>query len=1356
MNFVKKKTTAMMRKHLLLALMTFCSAILFGQENLAVRRCANIDRLVPIVNIHIDVNNNKWVADGEGLFLAQSPDFASTVEVAKDQISLLALPDGNEELNIPRADLEAQMDGFFQQITCGYYNKRKDELWIGTNVAGVYRFKTQPKLELIDVIDRRSSKLRSDQITTISKVLNGPMLIGTDDGFLKIEGKKSDLIGKFFRIDRMVPHNESIWVLSDGEIFEVDINGDMLPIPIEERLVEGDIVDIELDSRGRIWIASEIVARLEILDESFDYELFGPAQEFTSQDVNCIAIDGDDALWVGTYDKGVYYIGESSSFTATLAVLKELSCDENVQDAILQVRASGGQPPYNYLWESDIKGDKRENLGPGNYAVTVSDQAGQSVELEARIEEARLTITIDQEKVADIGEADGHATVNVSGGSGRFTYQWDTGSERQTARDLAAGIHEVTVTDLKSNCSSVATIEILEASAPLTAELTLSNELSCPGASDAVVNAVVRGGEKPYQYKWSNNAVSEQLNGLAAGQYTITITDRQGSSITQQIEITDPTPISAQVKVIRPATTNQADGAALVQVNGGTGPYTFQWDSGESTEQAEKLANGQHQVTITDSKGCSVVATVPITEDVLPLEAEFEVVKSLDCNESADGALRLIVAGGKPPFQYQWSNQQNTAEATALGSGSYSATITDAAGTQVSASIELEAPDPITVSTSIRSTANTNQADGRATLDVKGGSGRYFYQWDNGEKEATAKQLKAGDHTVTITDDKGCEAIATVKMTEEILPLAVTLEPSASIACVGDQNITLKALVNGGKPPFTYQWTGAEGERDEISGVGAGQYSVLVTDAAGTVVTQQISLEDPDPISATITIRSSANTNQSDGRATINASGGNGKYTYRWDNGETDQTAKQLAAGEHQVTITDQSGCEEVASVTMTEDILPLSVTLEPNKSIACAGDQDVSLKANVSGGKPPFTYQWNNGTASEDQLDNLGMGTYIVSVTDAAGTIVEQRIQLDAPQPLATETSFIQPATTNNEDGKATIKVSGGTSPYQYLWDNQETTETAEKLAPGDHSVTITDANGCQITSAVSVDEKILPLAVSLIQTKEILCYDDRSGGLKVDISGGKPPFDLKWNYEILSGQEVNNLGVGTYTINVRDNAGNFVSESLKLDQPDSLAITLVRQTRTTYDYTKDGQAVIEVTGGTPPYRYAWDNGEDEAEAIELAVGKHEVTVTDANGCAITLALETEQKILPELTAGRLRQGQTLQVSNLYFEADSTDVTPESYKVLNEIVEFMNENPGIVIEVGGHTNNIPPHEFCDKLSTERAKSVAYYIVSNGVNTKRVVYRGYGKREPKYSNRTEDGLRRNQRVEIKILRIDGD
>ena len=130
------------------------------------------------------------------------------------------------------------------------------------------------------------------------------------------------------------------------------------------------------------------------------------------------------------------------------------------------------------------------------------------------------------------------------------------------------------------------------------------------------------------------------------------------------------------------------------------------------------------------------------------------------------------------------------------------------------------------------------------------------------------------------------------------------------------------------------------------------------------------------------------------------------------------------------------------------------------------------------------------------------------------------------------------------------------------------------------------------------------------------------------------------------------------------------------------------------------------------------------------------------------------KDKILEELDRSTIRRGQKIKIDQLYFEADTTDINVESYTVLNEVYDFLNDNPDIVIEIGGHTNGIPPHDYCDKLSKASAEAVAKYLIQKGIEDERIMFKGYGKRKPIASNSSEEGRKRNQRVEIKIISMD--
>ncbi len=1032
-----------------LLVLFFC--IVYGnvlaQEAMQVQRCADIDRRVPINNIFIDDSNNKWVADKEGLFLAQSPEFAKTVDIATDKWSLLSAPDGNMELNLDKESLQRLMGNSFASISTAHVMPSKKELWIGTTGGGLFQFKVNPGLALIKKFTSGNSKLKSNNIHTLHIDATGKLYAGTDDGLFAKKGSKESLYNKGFDVTAIANYHNDIWVIADGEILEVDSKGNFYEMEIDPRKMEGDLVDIDFDSQGRLWIASEVVTRYNL--ETEYYDLFGPAEEFTSQRVMCITVDGDDAAWVGTTDKGVYFIGRSSSLNATVIIKDLLACEANAKNASLQVRATGGQPPYTFKWGKGLKGENPKGLGPGTYTVTVTDKNGETTKANKTINDPRLNVSVTMVKEASLGGGkDGQAEIKITGGNNNFTFLWDNGETQKIATKLTGGQHTVTITD-KGSCSTTATVNITEKLAPLSVMLEQSNPITCNGTATGAIEAIANGGEGPYTYKWGNAKGKDNTAvGLAAGNYQITVSDSKGSTATTNITLEEPSQLTVAVKIKAPATTNNADGKAVAKGDGGTGKYSYKWDNGEGTDTASKLPAGNRNVVITDENGCKANQDFAITEDILTLEVD-------------------VIIDGK-------------------------------------------------------------------------------------------------------------------------------------IKCAGDDTAVLKADISGGKPPFKYQWSNNAGSAESANGLVAGEYGLTVTDAKGTTATTTVSVKEPKSLTAFIEVKAPASTNNADGTALVKADGGTGKYTYRWKNKETTATASKLNAGTHSVQVSDEQGCTTSAEVKMTENILAMSAQIEQTQEIKCAGENAAALAVTVKGGKSPFTYEWSDARINGEKGSQITAGTYQVTVTDAAGNSATTKIEIKEPEQL---TVVI----------KKNISASGA------------------------------DA--------------------------------------------------------------------------------------------------------------KDGRASAVVEGGLPPYSYAWNNGETTERAKKLAVGEHSVTVSDANDCKATVKFEVLQKLIPALTAGRLRNGQILQVPLIAFKADSTDVLASSYPTLDEIAVFLQQNPSVKIEVGGHTNNIPEHDFCDRLSTLRAKSVADYIIDKSIVADRVVHKGYGKRKPKYSNDLKDGRAKNQRVEIKILSL---
>ena len=666
----------------------------------------------------------------------------------------------------------------------------------------------------------------------------------------------------------------------------------------------------------------------------------------------------------------------------------------------------------------------------------------------------------------------------------------------------------------------------------------------------------VSGGKSPFEYQWGQESLTgENPNALAAGQYQLTVTDAAGNETNATILLEEPTELTASISPKSPASTDNADGQATVKVEGGTGDFTYKWDTGETAATATTLAAGSHTVTVTDQAGCTATADIEIGEDILPLAIELKEENKITCAGETNGAITVDLSGGKGPFEFQWGQENITGEnPKGLAAGQYQLTVTDAAGNVTKAAILLEEPIALSASITPNSPATPGNADGQATAKVEGGTGDYSYKWDTGETEATATTLATGNHTLTITDQAACTTTATIEIGEEILPLAIELNGNTQISCAGEKDAAIKVEVSGGKAPFEYLWNEGGLTGDNLNGLAAGTYEVTVSDATGSSVSSKIIIEQPEPIVASINLKSPANPDQADGQAIALVKGGSGKYTFIWDNGEKNATATQLNAGTHSVTIEDENGCFTTSLIEVGEDIQPLVVQLRESASIGCAGENNAAVTVEITGGKAPFDYQWSNAAISGENADGLMPGNYQITITDAEGTKEVAKIEIIEPTPISIELSQTSPASPNNADGIAQVKVKGGSGKYTYKWANGETTAKAEKLALGVHAVTVSDDNGCAISGEVEIDENILPLAVSLEQTAEINCADEENAALAVNVKGGKSPYQYKWNSDQLDGPNVTGLAPAIYEVTVSDVSGQTKVSKIKIIAPKTL----------------------------------------------------------------------------------------------------------------------------------------------------------------------------------------------------------
>ena len=1343
MFFLNRKT------NFLLTALLFSTALFAQKSDRQVTRCGGVSRSAPVRNIFVDSDNSKWVASGSGVYKVMACDLSTPLEIAGGELSPYMFAGGNTDVRWTN-DILQMVLGTAPIITASFYDTRNDWLWLGTQESGLFQLKTKPSLQLIQKFTSSNSKLKSDNITTIFQDRAGRYWVGSDLGLIigTPDKWKADLEG--YDVQRIREFGADIYVLADGEFWLVSGGERWEAIRIKEKALEGEAQDFDLDPSGKLWILSRMVSYYDLLTDQF--QVFSGAEYYTSEYGRCMAVDQDGAVWIGTDDKGLYLIDKSSSLIVNCVVDQPISCGGNGKDAVLLVKTSGGKAPFSYAWsDTKLQGESPNNIAPGSYTVTVTDSNGKTKSAKTKVEDPRFTVIMELKKAESVpGAKDGSAEVKTVGGTAPFKYRWDNDETTSPAVKLSGGSHSVTVTD-QSGCNAIGSIAIKQNLAVLEATISETTPIPCAGGN-TILKVDVTGGKGPYQYEWSKPSMENaQPSGVTAGTYTLTVVDAAGGKTVTSITLVQPSALSAIATVQAPASTGGSDGKASTSTRGGSSPYTYRWDNGETAEQASQLSPGVHTVTVTDANGCTITAKVTISENILPLSAVIEETGQINCFGGKAG-LEVKVNGGKGPYEFLWSNPKLVGyQPTGVQAGTYTVTITDAAGGRTTTVFTLKQPAELSATTSLEAAASTASNDGRATVQATGGTSPYQYRWDDNETTDRNKRLSPGVHTVTVSDVYGCSTTTTVDVSENILPLTAKIEQTGPITCNGGTT-GLKVRVAGGKPPFQFQWSIPALQGQEPQGVPGGNYQLVITDAAGGRSSTAFQVKQPDALVLTAQQQSPAAAGSSNGSSKIQVSGGTQPYIFIWDNEETSEVATRLKAGDHTYTVTDNNGCSNTGTVNIQENILPLQASLSEITPINC-NDGQTGLRVTVHGGKGPFQFKWSDPTFQGDQPAGVPAGGYDVTVSDAAGKQVLASYVVKQPDPITLSITIQAQASAGNSDGKAKVQTRGGNgAPYQYRWDNGETDETATKLGPGAHTLTVTDSKGCTTVGTANISENILPLEVNVEETGDIKCAGETSG-LKVTVNGGKGPYQYKWNNPAWSGAEQKNIPAATYAVLVTDALGTTQTAVAIVNGPDSLRVDITRVVGATTERSADGKATVKITGGTPPMTIAWENGENTNTAFKLNLGAHVVTVTDANGCSLAKSLEIKQRILPELNASLLKNGQTIRMEQLRFEADSSSLTLDALPTLDELYDFMEENGNVVIEIGGHTNSTPPDEFCDRLSTARAKSAAGYLIGKGVDPKRVVFKGYGKRQPIASNATPEGRRTNQRVEIKILTL---
>jgi gliding motility-associated-like protein len=919
--------------------------------------------------------------------------------------------------------------------------------------------------------------------------------------------------------------------------------------------------------------------------------------------------------------------------TASATTIDSVSCNGGADGQVI-LTINGGSPQYTYAWTPNVSTtSSASNLSALCYTITITDQNGCSTNTSACVRQPAVLISSvgTQTDVSCNGGNTGSADVNASGGSPQYTYEWSPSvSTSSSASNLLAGNYTVTVTD-QNGCSTTTPITITQPPA-----LTATDNFTAAtcSASNGSAWVIPVGGFGSYTYSWTPTGQTGQTaTNLSAGLYTATVTDANGCTIVDIVQVTNmnaPIPDASTTSDV--SCNGDSTGSAVVVISsGGTPPFTYSWSPiGGNTTTASNLPVGTYYITVTDSNGCIGIDTVTITQPPL-LVSSISSSTNVSCNASGDGVIIVDVQGGSPTYTYSWSPAGGpTATSSNLTPGNYTITVTDALGCSAVTTQTITEPVIMATTYTVDSVGCHGEASGSIFTTTTGGTPLYTYSWTGGllPTQNQTGNLSAGTYTVTVTDVNGCSTIDMIDVFEPdtIVPLidAVTLN-GFQITCFGDSNgVAFIDTIIGGTNPFTYIWSTAD-TTDTIFGLHPGQYSVTVFDQNGCRADTFITLTQPLPLSTQL---SSSNINCSascDGFVQVDTVlGGIPGYTYNWSTVPPDTTDSigGLCPGTYTVTITDLNGCTMSATQSLTQPI-PLSMSASIDNfngyDISCNGASDGCITLTVLGGTAPYTYLWvpsaGNTTSS---ACGLAAGTYTVHIVDANGCPIDTSFTLTEPAPVTASTDTTDVLCNGTSTGTAIVFPGGGVGPYTYSWNpSGQTGQTATGLAQGIYTVTVTDLNGCTYITTATVTEPT-PVTASAITTS-VDCHGNATGTAIVFPIGGVGGYTYVWNSTGQTGQTATGLSQGTYTVTVTDANGCSTVTTAVVAEP-SQVTAAASMNPVICNGSSTGTAIVIAVGGVSGYTYLWNpSGQTGATATNLAAGCYTVTVTDVNGCSAT-----------------------------------------------------------------------------------------------------------------------------------------
>ncbi len=967
-------------------------------------------------------------------------------------------------------------------------------------------------------------------------------------------------------------------------------------------------------------------------DGAIDVVTSGGTAPYTYSWSNGPTTEDISALSEGTYtltitdDNGCIYtedvvVGALPAIDITLASLTNDECSQNT--GAIDVTVSGGTGSYGFSWDNGATTEDITSLGVGTYYLTVVDGNGCTAQDNFSVINnvsncsGYCYTNIVTESLLDenCGDGTGAIDITVMDATMPYVISWSNGPTTDDQSGLSAGTYTATIVDA-NQCELIQDFVVGNDVGTLNIDaVSVSNE-NC-GNGDGSIDISVSGGTPPYTFAWSNLETTEDISGLSAGAYSVTITDNGGCDLTVNYSVGNNTGTLSESATVSPEICGNNGGSVNLTVSGGVGPYTYLWSNASTNQDLSALSAGTYSVTITDDVGCTLLSQgYTVVNTASDLEILSTTITNENCGDGA-GSIDINVINGTAPYTYLWMpGLETTEDISGLSAGDYSCTVTDFNGCSVTTGnlILFNQGGNLAVSTNSTTDEVCTDGSGQIDIDVAGGTMPYTYLWSNAATSEDIIGLSAGSYSVTVTDNNGCTIDYVESISNSSPGFSIAIAGSTDEVC-GDASGSITTSLTGGTAPITYLWS--DGQTTAVaSGLSAGTYSVTATDNNGCVVSTSASIAGGG-IDISSSLISDEICGDLSGSIDITFTGGVSPFIFTWSNGATTEDISSLGSGTYDVTITGTGGCTANESYTVGNNTNGLTVVSTAVTDENC-GDAAGAIDLTISGGALPISFDWSNGATTED-LTNLVAGSYSVIIEDVNGCSVNaSETVINNSAGFTASINTITDENCGDGTGAIDIDVSGGATPYTFAWDNAATTEDISGLNGGDYELTVTDNNGCSIVLSGTVNNNTGGFAISNEVIGDASC-SSLNGFIDLGFTGGSLPYTYLWSPGGETTEDISGLAPGIYTCVITDNAGCVINYSGEVLNTGG-ALTATETVQNEQCGNGEGSITVDVSGGIALYTYSW-TGATPATCCEYTLD-----MTDQgnswNGASITVQI--------------------------------------------------------------------------------------------------------------------------------------